>query len=358
MSYDKRFNNTLAIWSAFGGRGNLLFTIPTLTWQKVNYSHFGYTKYGSETKINVYDNGSSVIASYSAKTPYTAYWNKTTKQWTLSNVTWWNNGQPEILWAGDGVYLAKIVGLANIISSYDGITWYNAGYCSGAYNAMTCGAYDIIRKCGVVSWWYYKSPVYYNYQDLKTRVAWTLVGSDGTSVPIFKYLTAHKGNFVGVVGGDLSIARASSASPGAWVTTINEDQRETHYMFIRSVHGKLFVMKWYSTYANGKYTYYVRLCVLSDDATQLIETNLSHVGDLADNRIANPQNIIWMNDWGKFALFNQGMLYVSDDGITWEGKAQPGFTTREFLTFEGAIYVPGKGFYVSCNDDYVYFAEY
>ena len=114
MSYDKRFNKTLAIWTAFGGRGDLLFTIPTLTWQKVNCSHFGYTKYGSETKINVYDNGSSVIASYSAKTPYTAYWNKTTKQWTLSNVTWWNNGQPEILWAGDGVYLVNPKGKLDI----------------------------------------------------------------------------------------------------------------------------------------------------------------------------------------------------------------------------------------------------
>lgn len=129
-------------------------------------------------------------------------------------------------------------------------------------------------------------------------------------------------------------------------------------MFIRSVHEKLFVMKWHSTYANGKYTYYVKLCVMNDSATQLIETNLSHVGDLADNRIANPQNIIWMSDWGKFALFSQGMLYVSDDGITWEGKEQPNFITKDFVTLGGAIYVPGKGFYVCCNDNYVYFAEY
>ena len=50
MSYDKRFNNTLAIWTAFGGRGNLLFTIPTLTWQRLIIA-ICYTKYGMKLKL-------------------------------------------------------------------------------------------------------------------------------------------------------------------------------------------------------------------------------------------------------------------------------------------------------------------
>ena len=37
------------------------------------------------------------------------------------------------------VCLACIVGMANIIASFDGITWYNAGYCEGAKNDMICG---------------------------------------------------------------------------------------------------------------------------------------------------------------------------------------------------------------------------
>lgn len=332
--------------------------VPSLTWQKINYSNFGYTQYGGETKINVYDNGNAQIAVYYAKTPYMSYYNKDTKKWTITDVSWWNNGKPEILYAGNGVFLAKIVGLANIIASYDGITWHNAGYCAGASNAMTTGAYEPINQSNIVSWWYYKSPVYYSFDSLTERTAWNLVGEDGTSVPIFKYLTSHKGKFVGVVGGDLSIATASSSTPGLWTTTIPEDGLKSHYMFIRSVHDKLFVMKWHSTNVGGDYTYYVRLGVLSDDGTEFIETNLYHEGDLADNRIANPQNIIWMEDWQRYALFNEGMLYTSADGITWEGTAQTGLTTRSLVTFEGAIYVPGDGFYLALNDNYVYYAPY
>jgi hypothetical protein len=56
--------------------------------------------------------------------------------------------------------------------------------------------------------------------------------------------------------------------------------------------------------------FYVYLCVLNDSATEFTEANLSHVGSLADNRILNPENIIWMEDWGKYVLFNESMLYV------------------------------------------------
>ena len=357
MSYDHIFNNTLAIWTAFGGRGDVLFTIPTLSWTKKYYNNFGYTQYGSEKQINVYDNGNAQIAVYYAKTPYMSYWNKTTKQWTVVSVPWWSYGQPEVLYAADGVFIAKIVGLANIIASFDGITWHNAGYCAGAQNAMTCGAYDMARGSGIVSWWYYKSPVYYSFDSLTERTAWTLVGSDGTSVPIFKYLTTHKGNFVGVVGGDKSIAIASSASPGLWTTTIPEDVNDTRYMFIRSINDVLFVMKFNYTNVGGDYTYYVKLCVMSDDATQITETNLSWVGDLANNNIPNPRNIIWMEDWGKFALLKESMLCVSNDGLYWEGIEQPGFTTSQYDTFDGAMYIPGDGFYAKASG-YVYYAPY
>ena len=78
MSYDRNFNNTLAIWTAFGGRGSIVLPIPTLSWTKKYYNNFGYTQYGSERQINVYDNGNAQIAVYYAKTPYMSYWNKTT----------------------------------------------------------------------------------------------------------------------------------------------------------------------------------------------------------------------------------------------------------------------------------------
>lgn len=353
MAYDANFNNALAIWAAFGGRGKLMPSIPILSWKKLNYNNFGYTQYGGETRIDVYDNGNAQIAVYYAKTPYMSYYNKSTKQWTVVSCSWWGYGIPEILWAGDGVFIAKITGMANVIGSYDGITWYNAGYCKGAKNAMTAGAYDVTTNCSIVSWWYYMSPLYYSTASIDTKVAWTLVGADGVSVPIFKYLTAHKGLFVGVVSGDKSIAVANSSSPASWTTTIADAQNETGYMYLRSIHGNLFVMR--RRYVAN--TYQVNLCVLNDSATEVIETNLSHTGDLADNHIPNPQNIIWMEDWGKYALFSESKLYASSDGLTWEGVEQPGFTTSQYETFGGAIYIPGKGFYVKGND-YVYFADY
>lgn len=356
MTYHERFNNTLAIWTAFGGRGNLILPIPTLKWEKRYYHHFGYPQTGSATRIDVFDNGQAQIAVYRAQNPRMSYFNHQTGQWTIVDVPWWNHGIPEILWAGDGVFLARIVGLANIIASFDGITWHNAGFCRGAQNHMETGAYDITRNVGVVSWWWYKSPVYYSFDSLTERTEWTLTGSDGNSVPIFKYLTAHKGTFVGVVGGDKSIAVASSASPWAWTTTIPEDPLDHRYMYIRSVNNKLFVHRFRYHGSPGNFS--VNLCVLNDSATQLIETNLSHYGDLADNRAPNPQNIVWMKDWGKYALFTQNMLYASADGIYWEGVEQPGFSLSPHGNmFGGAIYVPGDGFYVKGNG-FVFFGAY
>ena len=34
MTYHRNFNNTLAIWTAFGGRGSIVLPIPTLNWSK------------------------------------------------------------------------------------------------------------------------------------------------------------------------------------------------------------------------------------------------------------------------------------------------------------------------------------
>jgi hypothetical protein len=353
MTYHRNFNNTLAIWTAFGGRGSIVLPIPTLNWSKKYYNDFGYTQYGSEKQIDVYDNGVAQIAVYYAKTPYMSYYNQSTKQWTVVSVPWWSYGQPYILWAGEGVFLACIVGLANIIASFDGITWYNAGYCQGAKNDMTCGAYDPSTSCGVVSWWYYQSPLYYSYDSLKERTAWILVGADGQSVPVFRYLTMHKGNFVGIVSNSKEIARASSSSPGSWSTTIQEDLNETTYMNIRSINGKLFVMKY--NYISDKY--HVKLCMLNDSATEVIETNLYNVGGLADNNIHNPNNIIWMADWGKYALFAEEMLYVSADGLYWEGVEQPGLSVIGSDNLDGAIYVPGDGFYIKATG-YVFYAPY
>jgi hypothetical protein len=353
MSYDQTYNNTLAIWTAFGGRGRILFSPPRLTWQKRYYNDFGYSKYGSQTQINVYDNGNAQIAVYNAKTPYMSYYNKSTKRWTRVSVPWWSYGEPEVLYSGNGVFLAKITGMANIISSFDGITWYNSGYCQNAYNAMVTGAYDSSRNCGVVGWWYHTSPLYYSYDSLEERTEWQLVGGDGKSVPVFKHLTAHKGNFVGIKDSDKSIATAGSATPGVWTTTIYEDLNETSYSYVRSIHGKLFVMKY--RYING--TYQVTLCTMNDSANQIYESNLTHIGDLADNRIPNPKNIIWIEEWGHFALFNEGKLYVSTDGLTWESETQPGFSTSNYELFDGAIYIPGDGFYVKGNG-YVYYASY
>jgi hypothetical protein len=116
-------------------------------------------------------------------------------------------------------------------------------------------------------------------------------------------------------------------------------------------------MKFNYTNVGGDYTYYVKLCVMNDDATQITETNLSWVGDLANNNTPNPRNIIWMEDWGKFALLKESMLCVSNDGLYWEGVEQPGFTTSQYDTFNGAIYIPGDGFYVKASG-YVYYAPY
>ncbi len=353
MAYDHSFNNTLAIWTAFGGRGSIILPIPTLSWSKKYYNDFGYTQYGSERQIDVYDNGNAQIAVYFAKTPYMSYYNKIAKQWQVVSVPWWSYGQPDVHWAGDGVFLASIVGMANIIASFDGITWYNAGFCDKAKNDMVCGAYDINSGCGAVGWWYYQSPLYYSYDSLEERTEWTLVGADGVSVPVPRYMTAHNGYFVAVRDNSKAIVRASALSPGSWTTTISEDLNETNYMYIRSIHGKLFVMKY--NYINSKY--HVKLCMLNDTATEITETNLYNVGGLADNNTHQPYNIIWMADWGKYALFAEEMLYVSADGLYWEGMEQPGLKVIANDNFHGAIYIPGDGFYLRCTN-YVYYAPY
>ena len=51
MTYHRNFNNTLAIWTAFGGRGSIVLPIPTLNWSKKYYNDFGYTQYGSENRL-------------------------------------------------------------------------------------------------------------------------------------------------------------------------------------------------------------------------------------------------------------------------------------------------------------------
>ena len=124
-------------------------------------------------------------------------------------------------------------------------------------------------------------------------------------------------------------------------------------MFIRSINNVLFVMKY--NYSNSIYD--VKLCVMSDDATQITETNLSWNGNLDNNNIPNPKNIIWMPDWGKFVLFKEKSMCLSTDGLTWDHEDQPGLTTNLAHTFDGAIYVPGSGFYVK-GSGYVYFGSY
>lgn len=332
--------------------------LNSLSWEKLTLEDFGYEMLGDEKQINIYDNGSAQIAVYRAKAPNVSYFDKDSGEWTMVECSWWENGEPEILYADDGVFLAKITGLANIIASHDGITWYNAGFCEGAYNAMTTAAYDAEESSGIVSWWYEKTPIYHSFDSLEEKTKWTLIEpTEEKKVPIFKYLTAHKESFVGVVGGDKSIALASSTAPDEWTTTIPEDENDTRYMFIQSVNEKLFVTKYNYRKTGGDYIYNVKLCMVSDDATQITETNLSWVGDLASNNISNPRNIIWMDEWNKYALFTEKMMYLSDDGIRWKGVEQPDLSVSQYDTFDGAIYIPGNGFYVKASG-YVYFAPY
>lgn len=124
-------------------------------------------------------------------------------------------------------------------------------------------------------------------------------------------------------------------------------------MFLRSIHGKLFVIK--RVYDGSVFS--VDLCVLNDSATQITETNLSHVGNLANNNIPNPQNIVWMEKWQAYALFTEEMLYVSKDGLHWEGQEQPGLSVVSGDTFRGAMYAPDQGFYIAASG-VVHFAPY
>ena len=178
MSYDKDFNNPLIIWTAFGAQANVQVEIeeeepPELSWQKLYYHNFGYSQHGSQRIISVHNNGNAQIAFYHAQTPYMSYFNHGTGQWTVVDCVWWNHGVPKILWVGNGVFLAKITGFANIIASFNGSTWYNAGYCEGAHNDMTAGAYTA-SGCGIVSWWYYMTTLYYSFDSLTARTAWNL----------------------------------------------------------------------------------------------------------------------------------------------------------------------------------------
>ncbi|ADI00475.1 hypothetical protein [Salisediminibacterium selenitireducens] len=346
MTYHAGFNNPLAIWTAFGGKGEMEMSIPVLGWTKRYRSYFGYSSTGGETRISVFDNGNAQIAVYYAKNPNMSYFNHSTGEWTLSPVTWWNHGEPEILHAADGVFLAKITGFGNIIASFDGITWHNAGYCTDASNAMVGGAYDVTTNAGIVTWWSSAKPLYHTYDDLTERTEWPLI----TSAPVLRYVTHHKGRYVGVESGDRDLWTAMTNTPGFWAIGISEDSHDSRYMFITSVHNRLFVMRWRRPNNDD---YVVTLCVVSDNVSQITETNLEHVGPLADNRIPNPQNILWMASWGKYVLFNEGTMHLSDDGLYWEAIPQPGLTTQQYETFGGAIYVPGHGFYIKGNG-YVY----
>ncbi|KAB2953716.1 hypothetical protein F9B85_03605 [Heliorestis acidaminivorans] len=355
MTYRSNFNNPLVLWTAFGGRGTLLPPKPVLQWQKKYYNDFGYSRHQSENRISVHNNGQAQICVYHARTPYMSYFNHSTKRWTVVGVSWWSHGVPEILWAGDGVFLAKITGFGNIIASFNGITWHNAGYCLNAQSEMITGAYDMNRNSGIVGWWFARSPLYYSFDSLTERTEWTLVGADGFSVPVFNSLTAHKDRFVGVVDNRREIATASSASPGTWNKTIEEDDQSIRYALIRSVHNKLFGRRYWSV---GFNSHQIQLCVLNDNATEVTETNLSFVGSLDDNRAPNPENIIWMEQWGRYLLFSENRIYLSADGLEWESWEQTGFTTAADHAFRGAIYVPGNGFYITVNGGYVYFASY
>jgi hypothetical protein len=64
-----------------------------------------------------------------------------------------------------------------------------------------------------------------------------------------------------------------------------------------------------------------------------------------------------MNEWKKYALFTEKMMYLSDDGIRWKGVEQPDLSVSQYDTFDGAIYIPGDGFYIKASG-YIYFAPY
>jgi hypothetical protein len=81
-----------------------------------------------------------------------SYFNKSTKKWTTVSVPWWSYGEPEILYAGDGVFLAKIVGMANSdrnnFSSLINQVSYYTEYIKNRDNWKFAGIYYDIGKSG------------------------------------------------------------------------------------------------------------------------------------------------------------------------------------------------------------------
>jgi hypothetical protein len=73
--------------------------LNSLSWEKLTLEDFGYEMLGDEKQINVYDNGSAQIAVYRAKAPYVSYFDKDSGEWTMVDCSWWENGEPEILYA-------------------------------------------------------------------------------------------------------------------------------------------------------------------------------------------------------------------------------------------------------------------
>ena len=58
MAYDRMFNNTMAIWTAFGGT---IEPSMDLGWIKVYAPTFGFTGTSGSDYFSVYDNGNACI---------------------------------------------------------------------------------------------------------------------------------------------------------------------------------------------------------------------------------------------------------------------------------------------------------
>lgn len=359
MAYDRMFNNTMAIWAAFGGE-----IVPSLElgWIKLYASTFGFTGTSGSDYFSVYDNGNAcIVISRGTRNHLTrSYYDKTERAW--KNISF-SPGQyyKSIIAAQNGVFLcADTFNIRGYIyTSKDGKNWINTHHTSYG-NIVMCGATNGIG--GVTSRWYVYAPVFIK-SNINTGGAWTMVGTYyKDDMLCYTNMTYHKDRYVGIAPdpindgthkGGLLISTNGGAS---WQRQIqfpkNQSEKIFSWIDVRSVHGKLFVES-YGYTNTDEHHYYIGL--MNDSASDyrtVLHTSDSSSSD--SSVIPHLSTMIYVDSLGMYMMFAKNILYYSYDGANWKTSPQKNFNDGKST----AIYIPGDGFYVGCGSSYVYYAPY